>query len=136
MPTTIYLNLPVRDLDRSKGFFTALGFRADPRFTDENAACMQISREIYLMLLVEPFFRTFTSKDVADATRSTEAIMALSVESRQRVDELVEAALGAGGSPSNRTNDRAFMYGRSFQDPDGHLWEVMYLDPTALPERP
>lgn len=136
MPTKIFVNLPVGDLNRSKDFFTTLGFGIDPRFTDENAACIEISPEIYLMLLVEPFFRTFTTKDVADATRSTEAILALSVDSRQRVDELVDGALGAGGGVANETSDQGFMYGRSFSDPDGHLWEVMYLDPSALPEQP
>ncbi|MGQ0719865.1 MAG: VOC family protein [Pseudonocardiales bacterium] len=82
------------------------------------------------MLLTEPFFKTFTSKDVVDATKSTEVILALGVDSRQRVDELVDSALAAGGKPGSFSNDEDFMYGRSFQDPDGHLWEVLYMDPT------
>lgn len=129
----IFVNLPVKDLGRSMDFFTELGFSFDQRFTDEKAACLVIDDNIYAMLLTEPFFRTFTKKEVADATRSTEAILALSVESRQRVDELVDRALTVGGRPSNETDDQGFMYGRSFQDPDGHLWEVFYMDMSALP---
>ncbi len=129
----IFVNLPVKDLGRSMDFFTELGFSFDQRFTDEKAACLVIDDNIYAMLLTEPFFRTFTKKEVADASRSTEAILALSVESRQRVDELVDRALTVGGRPSNETDDQGFMYGRSFQDPDGHLWEVFYMDMSALP---
>ncbi|HEY9388529.1 MAG TPA: VOC family protein [Mycobacteriales bacterium] len=133
MSMQIFVNLPVKDLGRSMDFFTELGFSFDQRFTDEKAACLVIHDNIYAMLLTEPFFRTFTKKEVADATRSTEAILALSVESRQRVDELVDRALTVGGRPSNETDDQGFMYGRSFQDPDGHLWEVFYMDMSALP---
>ena len=129
----IFVNLPVKDLGRSMDFFTELGFSFDQRFTDEKAACLVIDDNIYAMLLTEPFFETFTKKEVADASRSTEAILALSVESRQRVDELVDRALTVGGRPSNETDDQGFMYGRSFQDPDGHLWEVFYMDMSALP---
>lgn len=86
------------------------------------------------MLLVEPFFQTFTKKDIVDATKSTEAILALSVDSRQQVDELVDKALAAGGLPGHFTSDQGFMYGGSFQDLDGHLWEVLHMDLTAPPE--
>ncbi len=132
MSTKIFVNLPVKNLRKSMDFFTALGFSFNQQFTDENAACLVISDDIYAMLLVEPFFKTFTKKDIVDATKSTEAIMGLGVESRQRVDDLVDKALAAGGSPANDTNDQGFMYGRSFQDPDGHLWEVFYMDPSAI----
>jgi predicted lactoylglutathione lyase len=131
MPTKIFVNLPVKDLSRSIDFFTQLGFSFDSQFTDENAACLVISDGIYVMLLVEPFFKSFTTKDIADATRSTEAILALQVETRQRVDELADKVLAVGGQPANDPMDEGFMYGRSFQDVDGHIWEVMCTDPAA-----
>ncbi|GAA1825757.1 VOC family protein [Planosporangium flavigriseum] len=135
MSTAIFVNLPVKDLGKSMDFFTRLGFSFNRQFTDENAACLVISDTIYAMLLVEPFFQTFTKKEIADATKSTEAILCLGVESRQRVDELADRALAAGGLPANEAMDQGFMYGRSFQDLDGHLWEVMYMDQDAVQER-
>jgi predicted lactoylglutathione lyase len=132
MATKIFVNLPVKDLGKSIDFFTKLGYSFNPQFTDDNAGCLVISDDIYAMLLTEPFFKTFTKKNIADATTSTEVIVALGVESRQRVDELVEKALAAGGQPANDTDDQGFMYGRSFQDPDGHIWEVFYMDPAAV----
>jgi predicted lactoylglutathione lyase len=135
MSTKIFVNLPVKDLGKSTEFFTKLGYSFDQQFSDENAGCLVISDDIYAMLLVEPFFKSFTKKDIVDATTSTEAILCLGVESRQRVDELVDKALAAGGLPSNDTMDQGFMYGRSFQDLDGHLWEVMYMDAAAVPEQ-
>lgn len=136
MATQIYLNLPVKDLKRSVDFFTALGFTFNPDFTDENATCMIINDNAFVMLLVEGFFKTFTSKDVADATGSTEAIMAFSVDSREAVDDTVRKALAAGGTPSQEVMDHGFMYNHSFQDPDGHLWEVMWMDPAGPPAEP
>lgn len=132
MSTKIFVNLPVRDLEKSKAFFAALGYSFNPQFTDENAASMVISEDIYAMLLVEPFFKTFTKKEIADADKTTEVIVALSVESRERVDELADAALAAGGQPANDTTDQGFMYGRSFADLDGHIWEVVWMDPAAV----
>ncbi|GAA0688684.1 VOC family protein [Kitasatospora atroaurantiaca] len=132
MATKIFVNLPVKDLARSIEFFTKLGFTFNQQFTDENAGCLVIGDDIFAMLLVEPFFKNFTKKEIADATTSTEAIVALGVESRQRVDELVDKAFAAGARPSNETSDQGFMYGRSFQDLDGHLWEVLYMDPAAV----
>lgn len=134
MSTKIFVNLPVKDLGKSIAFFTELGFSFNPQFTDKNAGCLVISDDIYAMLLTEPFFKNFTKKDIVDATTSTEAILALGVDSRQRVDELVDKALKAGGAPGHYTSDEGFMYGRSFQDLDGHLWEVLYMDPTAVQE--
>lgn len=131
MSTQIFVNLPVKDLRRSTDFFTALGFSFDPQFSDDNAGCLVISEGIYAMLLVEPFFKSFTKKEIVDATKGTEAIMGLGVESRERVDDIVDKALASGGSPANDTSDEGFMYGRSFQDPDGHLWEVIYMDLSA-----
>lgn len=132
MSTKIFVNLPVKDLDASKAFFTALGYSFNPQFTDENAACLVISEHIYSMLLVEPFFKNFTKKSIADASTTTEAVICLSAESREEVDALVDKALAAGGSPSSETQDQGVMYGRGFQDPDGHLWEIMWMDPAAI----
>lgn len=136
MSTKIFVNLPVKDLDRSVRFFTALGYSFDPRFTDDNAGCLVISEDIHAMLLVEPFFKSFTRKEVVDTRNATEAILGLAVESRERVDELVDRALAAGASPANDTTDQGFVYGRSFHDPDGHLWEVFHMDPARLGHSP
>jgi predicted lactoylglutathione lyase len=133
MSTKIFVNLPVKDLNASIDFFTKLGFSFDLNFTDENATSMVNGDDIYVMLMVEPFFRTFTKKDVVDATKATETIVALGVESRARVDEIADAALASGGSEANEANDQGFMYGRSFNDLDGHLWEVVYMDESAIP---
>ena len=131
MATKIFVNLPVKDLQKAIEFFTKLGFSFNPQFTDENATCMIISEDIFVMLLVEKFFKTFTKKEIADTSRFTEAIIALSADSREKVDELVDKAFAAGATESNFTTDQGFMYGRSFQDLDGHLWEVMWMDPSA-----
>jgi len=132
MATQIFLNLPVKNLNASIEFFTQLGFRFNQQFTDENATCMIVSDTIYVMLLVEPFFQSFTTKAIADATRSTEVIIALSADNREAVDTLVEKALAAGGKPLKEIQNPEFMYARNFQDLDGHHWEVMYMDPAAV----
>ena len=132
MSTKTFVNLPVKDLNRSMDFFTKLGFSFDPQFTDENAGCLVISDNSYAMLLVEPFFKTFTKKNVVDATKSTETIVALGVDSRKQVDEMADKALAAGAQPTNEPDDRGFMYTRSFSDLDGHMWEVVYMDQAAL----
>jgi predicted lactoylglutathione lyase len=135
MSTQIFVNLPVKDLNRSIDFFTALGYTFNPQFTDENAGCLVIEEDhIYAMLLTHESFKRFTKKDVVDTSESTEAIFALSAESRDAVDGLVDKALASGGSPSNEPDDEGYMYGRSFQDPDGHLWEVFHMDMTAIPK--
>jgi predicted lactoylglutathione lyase len=128
----IYVNLPVKDLNKSVEFFTKVGFEFNPQFTDENATCMVVGENIFVMLLVEEFFKTFTKKDIADATKSTEVIVAISADSKEMVDEIVHRALAAGGKPSNEPVDHGFMYGWSFQDIDGHLWELMYMDESAV----
>ncbi|MCR8630465.1 VOC family protein [Paenibacillus radicis (ex Xue et al. 2023)] len=128
----IFVNLPVKDLNKTVDFFTSIGFEFNPQFTDENATCMVISEHIFVMLLVEPFFKTFTQKDIIDATKSTEAIIALSADSREKVDEIVNKALAAGGTPSKEPMDHGFMYSWSFQDIDGHLWELVYMDESAV----
>ncbi|NOU94308.1 glyoxalase/bleomycin resistance/extradiol dioxygenase family protein [Paenibacillus sp. LMG 31456] len=128
----IFVNLPVKDLNNTIDFFTKIGFEFNAQFTDENATCMVISEHIFVMLLVEEFFKTFTKKEIVDATKSTEAIVALSAESREKVDEIVNKALAAGGTPSNEPMDHGFMYSWSFQDIDGHLWEIIYMDESAV----
>ncbi len=130
----IFVNLPVRDLDKSVEFFTSLGFEFNAQFTDENATAMIVNDEASVMLLAEDFFKTFTSKQVCDTATHTEAILALSAESREEVDDLVTKAFASGGQPSSDPQDHGFMYGWSFQDLDGHVWEVMWMDPSATGE--
>jgi uncharacterized protein len=132
MARMIFPNLPVKDLDRSVAFFTKLCFSFDERFTDETATAMIVNEQATVMLLVESRFKDFTKKELVDATKATEAILALSADSREEVDELADEALAAGGSPANEPMDLGFMYGRSFNDPDGHLWEFFWMDPAAL----
>ncbi|GEC90358.1 VOC family protein [Brevibacillus formosus] len=130
----IFVNLPVKDLNKSIDFFTAIGYEFNPQFTDQNAACLVIGENIFAMLLVEEFFQTFTKKELTDATRSTEVIVALSADSKEQVDEIVNKALAAGATPSNDPVDHGFMYSWSFQDLDGHLWEFLYMDQGAVPQ--
>lgn len=125
----MFTNLPVKDLSKSREFFGKLGFEFDPEFTDENAACMIIGTDACVMLLTEEFFKGFVPKDLADTRTHTECILALSAGSRQRVNELVDTALAEGASPAyGPMEDGPGMYGWSFQDLDGHIWEVMYMD--------
>jgi predicted lactoylglutathione lyase len=131
----LFVNLAVEDLERSVAFFTQLGFTFDERFTDESATCMNVSDKAFVMLLVKPRFQDFTKKTVSDSHTQTETILALSADSREEVDAFAEAALAAGASAANEPMDHGFMYGRSFNDPDGHLWEVMWMDPSALSEQ-
>lgn len=132
MPTQIFVNLPVKDLQKSIAFFTAVGYTFNPQFTDEAATCMIISDNIYVMLLTEPRFQEFTAKSIADAHTSTEVITCLSCENRGQVDEIVGKALAAGGQIYAEPKDYGFMYQHSFQDLDGHQWEYIYMDPAAL----
>jgi predicted lactoylglutathione lyase len=132
----LFVNLAVRDLDRAVAFFTELGFEFDSRFTDETATCMLIGEDAYAMLLVRERFQDFTKKEIADPAAQTEAILALSADSREDVDALVDTALASGGSPANDPMELGFMYGRSFQDPDGHQWEVFWMDPVAVEQGP
>lgn len=132
MNQQIYVNLPVKDLERSKAFFGALGFGFNPQFSDQNAACMIVSNDIYVMLLVEPFFRTFTNKPVADAHNATEVLLCLSCDSRAAVDALAAKAKAAGAAWPNEPKDYGFMYQHGFEDLDGHLWELAYME--SMPE--
>ncbi|MFJ8695459.1 VOC family protein [Streptomyces roseolilacinus] len=136
MEQMIFVNLPVKDLDAAKGFWTELGYSFNPQFTDENAACLVFSDTIFAMLLTEPFFKTFTKKEIADASASTETIIALSAESRARVDELADKALAAGGTPAYEPQEYGdAMYSRSFQDLDHHIWEVVWMDVEKMREQ-
>jgi uncharacterized protein len=128
----IFVNLPVKDLKRSVDFFTQLGFTFDQRFTNDNATCMILSDEAFVMLLVEDYFKTFTKKSVADARAGNEAILAFSADSKEEVDQMADKALASGGQAAMDPQDHGFMYVRSFQDPDGHHWEVAWMDPKAL----
>lgn len=132
MATKIFVNLPVKDLDQSMAFFKKLGFTFNPQFTDENAACMVVSEDIYFMLIVHAFFRNFTNKEIADASRTTEVINCLSAENREQVDEMVRLAVAAGATTPKEPMDHGFMYQHGFEDLDGHLWEVMYMDSAAV----
>ena len=132
MATQIFVNLPVRDLNKSVEFFTKLGFSFNAQFTNEEATMMVIEENISVMLLVEKFFRTFTSKDISDANKSTEVIVSLSADSREGVDEMLNKAIGAGAATPLPTLEMEGMYGRSFEDLDGHQWEYMYMDLSAV----
>ncbi len=132
MSTKIFVNLPVADLDRSISFFKALGYSFNAQFTDTTAACLVISEDIYAMLLTHAKFKEFTPKAICDATKSSEVLICLSCESRADVDTLVEKAVGGGGSTYSQPQDLGFMYQHGFQDPDGHIWELIYMDPSAV----
>ena len=134
MSTQIYVNLPVKDLDKSIKFFTQLGYQFNPQFTDENATCMIVGENICVMLLVEKFFKTFTSKQICDTTKDTEVWVCLSCESRDAVDALVRRAVAAGATTPNQPKDHGFMYGHGYQDLDGHLWGLMHMDMSAMPK--
>lgn len=131
MSKKVFINLPVKDLEKSMTFYKALGYSINEKWTDETAASVVISEEIYAMLLTYPKFQMFTPKEICDATKSTEVLVALSCENREQVDDLVKKAVAAGGSTYNEPQDHGFMYGHGFQDPDGHIWEVFYMDPSA-----
>jgi predicted lactoylglutathione lyase len=132
MATKIFVNLPVQDLQKSMVFFTKLDFTFNAQFTDETAACMVVSEDIYVMLLTHEKFKMFTPKAICDATKSTEVLVCLSCESREHVNDMVRKAVGGGGTTYNAPQDHGFMYGHGFQDLDGHIWEVIYMEPSAI----
>jgi len=135
MATQIFVNLPVKDLNKSKEFFEKLGFSFNPQFTNEQGACLVIGENIFAMLLTEPFFKTFTKKDIADAKKTTEALIAIDAESRQSVDEMIKRAVEAGGSLYRNADDYGWMYSHSFADLDGHQWEIVYMDKSKIPQQ-
>lgn len=134
--TGLYVNLPVQDLKKSIAFFGALGFAFNPQFTDETATAMVIGENMVAMLLTQEKFQTFTPNPISDARKSTEVLIALSFDSRQKVDELVRKAVAAGGNTYKDPEDHGFMYGHGFQDLDGHIWELFYMDLAAFPKTP
>ncbi|MBN9197003.1 MAG: glyoxalase [Microbacterium sp.] len=136
MATNIFVNLPTKDLERSKAFYTALGAGINPLFTDENAACIVWDDNVYFMVLTRDYFATFTDKQVADATTSAQVLVALSRDSREDVDRIVEAGLSAGGTEPRPATDLGFMYNRDLEDPDGNVLEFLYMDPAAAEQGP
>lgn len=132
MATKIFVNMPVKQLSRSVDFFTKLGYQFNAQFTNETSTSMIISDDIYVMLLEEAVFQSFTKKAIADATQTTEMIVALSADSREAVDELVKKAVAAGATTLKAPQDHGFMYGHGFQDLDGHLWEVFFMEPSYV----
>lgn len=132
MSTRIFVNLPVRKLSKSMAFFRKLGFTFNPRFTDETAACMIVSEDIFVVLLTKEKFRTFTPNEICDAKKSTEVLVCLTRESRDAVDKMVRKAVAAGGSTFRDPQDYGFMYEHGFQDLDGHIWELICMEPGAV----
>ncbi|GAA1236313.1 MULTISPECIES: VOC family protein [Streptomyces] len=128
----IFPNLAVNDLDASKKFFTELGYSINPQFSDETCASVVVSEHIVVMLLTKEKYAAFTKKTIVDSTKNTEVLLCLSAESREKVDELVDKAIAAGGTETGEKQDHGFMYGRAFDDPDGHTWEIMWMDPAAV----
>ncbi|MEU9235339.1 VOC family protein [Streptomyces subrutilus] len=131
-PQMIFVNLPVKDLDAARAFWEKLGYSFNPQFSDETAASLVISDTIFAMLLTEEKFRGFATKPVADASKTTEVMVALSAESRAKVDEVVDAALAAGATEPRPPMDLGFMYGRAFEDLDHHVWEYVWMDQAAI----
>lgn len=129
----IFVNLAIKDMARSQAFFKALGLSFNQRFTNEKGACLEIGENFYAMLLVEPFFQSFTKKPISDANKATEVILALSVESRAEAEEVVRQAVAAGATTPNAPQDHGFMYQHGFADLDGHQWEVFWMDEAAAP---
>ncbi len=130
MATKIFVNLPVKNLNKSVEFFTSLGFKFNPQFTDETATCMIVGEDIFVMLLTHDKFKTFTPKEICDATKSTEVLVCLSADSREKVDEIVRNAIASGGTTYKEPQDHGFMYGHGFQDLDSHIWEIVYMEPS------
>jgi predicted lactoylglutathione lyase len=135
MATQIFVNLHVKDVKRSTAFFQKLGFKVNPQFSDETTSCIVISENIFAMLLSHAKFSMFTPKEISDATRTTEVLTAIFVESREKVNEIVDAALASGATIARPPEDHGFMLGRSFNDLDGHIWEVGWLDMAAFPKK-
>ncbi|KAF2336080.1 VOC family protein [Flavobacterium nitrogenifigens] len=134
MKTKIFLNLAVKDLNRAVSFYNGLGFSTNPKFTNEKGACLVIDENIFVMILAEEFYQTFTKKQICDSTTTSEAIIAISVDTREQVDEMMEKAIKSGGTDYNQTNDYGWMYQRTFLDVDGHHWEVFFMDENQIPE--
>jgi predicted lactoylglutathione lyase len=135
MAKKIFINLPVADLQKAMSFYTAIGFSNNPQFTDDTAACMVLSEEIYVMLLTYPKFKAFTQKQIGDSFKTASVINSLSVDSNEEVNAMAEKAVKAGGKEPSEPKDYGFMQQRSFEDLDGHLWEVLYMDMAKFPKQ-
>jgi uncharacterized protein len=133
MSKKIFINLPVADLQKAMGFYTAIGFTNNPKFSDETGSCMVLTEEIYVMLLTHPKFSQFTQKEIGNTIKTASVINSLSVDSSKEVNAVLENVLKAGGNESNEAKDYGFMQQRSFEDLDGHLWEVFYMDLSKFP---
>ena len=132
MTRQIFVNFPVKDLTKSVEFFTKLDFTFNPQFTNEDATCMIVDQNIFVMLLVEKFFQTFTPKEICDTSKNTEVLVSLACESRAEVDAMVAKAISAGGTTYKEASDMGFMYQHGFQDLDGHLWEIFFMNESAI----
>lgn len=128
----IFVNLPVKNLPASKEFYAKLGYTFNPQFTDDNAACMIIDEHIYAMLITEPYFKTFTPREIADTTKVVEVLNALSTDSREKVDWYAKTAVEAGGKIHRDSSDHGWMYSQSIEDIDGHVWEYVWMDPNNI----
>lgn len=134
MKTKIFLNLPVKDLNRSIAFFTQLGFSFNPKFTNEKGTCLVIEENINVMLLVEEFYQTFTHKEICNTATTSEVLISISLESRDKVDEMIGKVIKARGTEYTETKDYGWMYQRTFLDIDGHQWEIFFMDESQIPE--
>lgn len=130
--SNIFVNLPVRDLEKSKDFFGELGYSFNPQFCDETAACMILGDNLFAMLLTHAKFQEFNPREICDSSKATEVLTCLACASRGEVDDLVKKAVAAGGRTYNESKDYGFMYSHAYQDIDGHIWELMWMDPSAI----
>jgi predicted lactoylglutathione lyase len=136
MGTKIFINLPVKNLEKTSRFFEKMGYSFNPQFSDEKAKCMVISEDIYVMFLVEQFFRSFTGKEISDTSKTCDTIMSLTAESPAAVDKMMEKCIAAGGKDISKPQEVDFMYTRTFEDPDGHHWEIFHMDMAKVPTEP
>lgn len=134
MKTKTFLNLPVKDLNKAVTFYNELGFSTNPKFTNEKGACIVIDENIFVMLLVEEFYQTFTNKQICDAATTSEVLISISLDSREQVDKMIEKAIKAGGVDYIPVKDYGWMYQRTFLDVDNHHWEIFYMDESQIPE--
>ena len=135
MVKQIFINLPIKDLNKTKEFFTKIGFKFNQKFTDENAACLILGENIFAMFLIEKFFKRFTKKEISNYKSNAEVINALSVNSKKEVDEILNKVIKAGGKEPREAQNHGWMYGRSFEDINGHLWEVFFIDKSQMPKK-
>ena len=132
MKPMIFINLPVKDLKKAMNFYGNIGFTNNPQFTDHTAACMVLSDEIYVMVLTHEKFKSFTPKQISDATQTTEVLNSLALGSREEVNSMCDRAIKAGAGEVSPVMDQGFMFQRNFSDPDGHIWEVLWMDPSFV----